>query len=306
MWIQVHPLWIQGLKRLVLWTQNLTLLEDQGLWIQALFFIVPALRLRQVVSKQDLSSSFKFSKMSKGKYHSLPLSTSGIHYNHDMHEALLKNDFPEVSCHLNIEEFFQWLFEVERFFEYRDISYKKKVKFVAHKLKKSAWDWWDQLQTMRTRLRKDPIESWEKMKKYLKRQFLPPHYQELLYEKYKNFKQLGNSVSEFTNEFYRLRSYLDLNEPEAYIISRYMMGLRWEIRERLSSLSFYYLSDLVSAAKGIEKQMEREKTKKGRPQTLHHTTIEDVRYPVVSATQKIFFNCLQSNAKCFNSFIKGV
>ena len=34
LWIQVHPLWIQGLKRLVLWTQNLTLLEDQGLWIQ--------------------------------------------------------------------------------------------------------------------------------------------------------------------------------------------------------------------------------------------------------------------------------
>ena len=35
LWIQVHPLWIQGLKRLVLWTQNLTLLENQGLSIQA-------------------------------------------------------------------------------------------------------------------------------------------------------------------------------------------------------------------------------------------------------------------------------
>ena len=30
------PLWIQGLKRLVLWTQNLTLLEGQGLWIQSI------------------------------------------------------------------------------------------------------------------------------------------------------------------------------------------------------------------------------------------------------------------------------
>ena len=36
LWIQVHPLWIQGSKRLVLWTQNLTLLEDQGLWIQTI------------------------------------------------------------------------------------------------------------------------------------------------------------------------------------------------------------------------------------------------------------------------------
>ena len=30
-----NPLWIQGLKRLVLWIQTLTLLEQQGLWIQA-------------------------------------------------------------------------------------------------------------------------------------------------------------------------------------------------------------------------------------------------------------------------------
>ena len=94
--------------------------------------------------------------MSKGKYHSLPVSISGIYYSHDMPEALLKNDFPEFSGHLNIEKFFQWLFEVERFFEYREISDKKKVKFVAHKLKKSAWDWWEHMQRMRTRLGKDP------------------------------------------------------------------------------------------------------------------------------------------------------
>ena len=29
-------LWIQGLKMLVLWTQKLTMLEDQGLWIEAI------------------------------------------------------------------------------------------------------------------------------------------------------------------------------------------------------------------------------------------------------------------------------
>ena len=33
LWIQVHLLWIQGLTRLVLWIQILTLIEDQGLWI---------------------------------------------------------------------------------------------------------------------------------------------------------------------------------------------------------------------------------------------------------------------------------
>ena len=62
-------------------------------------------------------------------------------------------------------------FEVERFFEYRDILDNKKVKFVAQKLKKSSWDWWEQLQRMHTQLRKDPIQNWEKMQKCLQRQF---------------------------------------------------------------------------------------------------------------------------------------
>ena len=92
---------------------------------------------------------------------------------------------------------------------------RKKVKFVVRNLRGSAWAWWEQLQRMRTRLRNDPIENWEKMNEYFKRNFLPPDHQELLYHKYKNYKQLGNSVFDFTNEFYRLRSYLDFNETEA-------------------------------------------------------------------------------------------
>ena len=216
------------------------------MWIKAcglksLFYICPALRLRQVVSEQDSRSSFKFSKMSKGKYHSLPLSTSGIYNSNDSNEALLKNDFPEFSGDLNIEEFFQWLFEVERFFKYRDISDEKKVKFVAHKLKKSAWEWWEQFQRMRTRLGKDPMQNWEKMKKYLKRQFLLPDYKDLVYQEYLNCKQLGNSIATYTKKFYRLQSYLDFNVLEEYSISRYKNGLCWAIRERLLNPFITYL-----------------------------------------------------------------
>ena len=108
-----NPLWIQGLKRLVLWTKNLILLEDQVLRIQA-----PVLHCSCAKASSD--------------------------YIHDRDKVLLINDFPEFSVHLNIEEFFHWLFEVERFFEYRDISDRRKVKTVACKLKGSAWDWWEQ------------------------------------------------------------------------------------------------------------------------------------------------------------------
>ena len=64
------------------------------------------------------------------------------------------------------------------------------------------------------------------------------------------------------------------------------MGLQWVISKRLSSRSFYYLSDLVLAAEAIEQLLEREKTMRWKPHTLQHTTTNDVRYPVIIATQK--------------------
>ena len=61
---------------------------------------------------------------------------------------------------------------VERFFQYRNMVERKRVKFVACKFKGSTWAWWEQLQKMSCRLRNDLIKSWEKMKKYFKRVFV--------------------------------------------------------------------------------------------------------------------------------------
>ena len=220
--------------------------------------------------------------MSKGKYHSLSSYTSGLHYSNDMHEDLLKNDFPEFSGHLNIEEFLDWLMEVGRFFEDRNIAKKKQVKFVCRKLKGSAWAWWEQLQRMRTRLGKDPIQHWEKMKKYLKRQFLPPDYKDLVYQEYLNCKQSGNSIAVYTRKFYRLQSYLDFNESEEYSISRYKNGLCLAIRERLSSQSFYYLTDLVLAATHAEQLLEKERKELWKNHIQQGITTGSSTYATVS------------------------
>ena len=46
--------------------------------------------------------------MTKGKFHFVSSTTSGIY---DSHEIPLTNDFPEFSGHLNIEEFFNGFFK---------------------------------------------------------------------------------------------------------------------------------------------------------------------------------------------------
>ena len=60
----------------------------------------------------------------------------------------------------------------------------KKVHLVALKLKGGAYAWWDQIVVNRQKQGIQPIHSWEKMKKLMKRRFLPPNYEQTLYTQY--------------------------------------------------------------------------------------------------------------------------
>ena len=139
LWIQVHPLWIQGLKRLVLWTQNLALLEGQGLWIQAIVLHCSCAK----AASSGIRARFTFQDQlfkdvpRKGFVNPQHLFsyTSRNHGSDDRLKSPLVVEFSEFSGQLNIEEFLDWLIEVERFFEDRNIAKKKQVQFVCRKLK---------------------------------------------------------------------------------------------------------------------------------------------------------------------------
>ena len=54
----------------------------------------------------------------------------------------LKVDLPYFNGTFNIEEFLDWLAEVERFFDYKDAPKERRVKTVACRLKGGASAWW--------------------------------------------------------------------------------------------------------------------------------------------------------------------
>jgi hypothetical protein len=54
----------------------------------------------------------------------------------------MKIDLPSFNRHLQIEDFLDWVMEVERFFDYMSIREDRKVKLVAYKFKRGASAWW--------------------------------------------------------------------------------------------------------------------------------------------------------------------
>ena len=90
-------------------------------------------------------------------------------------------EIPEFEGKLDPDDFLEWMQTVDRIFKFKEISENKKVKLVAHKLRKYALSWWTNLLTKRVRQGKDKIRTWEKMRAKLKARFLPPNYVQINY-----------------------------------------------------------------------------------------------------------------------------
>ncbi|KAI3837286.1 hypothetical protein MKW92_030750 [Papaver armeniacum] len=67
----------------------------------------------------------------------------------------------------------------------------------------------------------------------MKDRFLPNDYAHKLFQSYQQCSQRKRPVDEYTKEFYRLGSRVNLPETEAQQVSRYLSGLDAEIKKGL-------------------------------------------------------------------------
>ncbi|KAL9438185.1 hypothetical protein AB3S75_023951 [Citrus x aurantiifolia] len=184
-------------------------------------------------------------------------SRSRIHSRRNSYQPFdFKVEIPEFEGRMQPEEFVDWLNTVERIFEYRDVPEDRKVKLIAIKLKKYASLWWENLKRQREREGRRKIVTWEKMKKELKRKFLPDNYRQDIYLKFHNFRQKELSVEDYTAEFDNLMMKCDLVEAEEHTIARYLGGLKPEIGNVVQLQQYWTYSDVSRLALKVEKQQK--------------------------------------------------
>ncbi|XP_022851940.1 uncharacterized protein LOC111373620 [Olea europaea var. sylvestris] len=172
-------------------------------------------------------------------------------------------DLPEFSGTLQAEGFIDWLNEVERILEYKEVPDRVKVKLVAIKLKGRASAWWEQLKRSRERQGKSKITNWEKMKKKMKWHFLPFGYTQTLFQRLHSLRQGARSVNDYTEEFYQLVARNDLSETEKQMVALYLGGLRQPRQDVLSLHSLWTVSEAYQRALSIEKQQSRRPVVRG-------------------------------------------
>lgn len=92
-------------------------------------------------------------------------------------------EFPRT---LNPEEFIDWLKIVEEIFDFKQIPQEMRVHLVATHFKNRAMVWWQQFKESRRKANKPRVDTWEQLKKHVRRSFLPYNYERTLYNKLQN------------------------------------------------------------------------------------------------------------------------
>lgn len=137
----------------------------------------------------------------------------------------LKIDILDFKGNLSLDDFINWLYLIEKAFEYKGYSDEKKCKMAISKLKDYALLWWENVKKQRSKDREVRFRAWEKWKKLLKKWFLLDNHRQKLYLKLHTFKQGESSVQKYNREFEKLMMRSDALKLNEQTIAGFLRGL---------------------------------------------------------------------------------
>jgi hypothetical protein len=117
-----------------------------------------------------------------------------------------------------------------------------------------ALTWWNHLQEHQLKLGLRHINTWEEMKRVMKRQFVPSSYQRDLRNRLQLLKQGKKSIDEYFKEMELLLVRTGIREDPESTMARFLGGLNEEISGFVEMFPYRTLQDLVDQAMRTEKK----------------------------------------------------
>ena len=120
----------------------------------------------------------------------------------------------------------------------------------------------------------------------LRARFLPPDYEQTLFQQYQNCRQGSRTVAAYTEEFQRLQARNELSETEAQQVARFIRGLRVAIQDRVSLQAIFSITEAINSATRAEAQLDRTHTRNQLPNRgsldSSRTALNKEKQPVTS------------------------
>jgi hypothetical protein len=120
------------------------------------------------------------------------------------------------------------------------------------------------------------------MRRLLRYRYLPPDYEQILFQQYQDCRQGNRTVQAYVEEFHRLSSRNNLLKTNAQQVARFIGGLRINIQDRVSMHTIYSLTEAINLATKAEEQLDRTRST-GIPRSpieSMQTTTHKERFPL--------------------------
>ena len=155
------------------------------------------------------------------------------------------------------EAYLEWERNVELVFDCHNYSENKKVKLAATGFSDYATVWWDQLVFNMRRNREPDVETWEEMKRVMRKRFVSTYYYRELYNKLQNLRQGNRSVKEYYKEMKVAMTRANIEEDLEATMARFLAGLKRHIQNMVELQHYVELEDMVHMAIKIKNQVKR-------------------------------------------------
>uniref|UniRef100_A0A0D3AV87 CCHC-type domain-containing protein n=1 Tax=Brassica oleracea var. oleracea TaxID=109376 RepID=A0A0D3AV87_BRAOL len=186
-----------------------------------------------------------------------------------------KSDLPEFTGSIRGEELVDWLVTVEEIIEFKQVSANRQVALVATKFRGQAASWWLQLKSTRAREGKPKIATWEKLKKKLRKTFLPYNFDGTMFTRLQNLRQGSRTVDEYAEEFYSLMTCNEIHDSEIQLVSRFIGGLRPQLQNALEQFDPNTVAEAHRRAASFERQSRSSSTNWNSSARFRNTTSQD-------------------------------
>jgi hypothetical protein len=127
------------------------------------------------------------------------------------------------------DEYLNWAEQCDQIFRVHNLSDQHRVNLASIEFSGYALTWWNKVQEHKIRLGIRHINTWEEMKRVMKRRFVPSSYQPDLQNRLQLLKQGKKLVDEYFMEMELLLVRTGIREDLESTMARFLGGLNEEI-----------------------------------------------------------------------------